>query len=101
MGGRCRWPARWNDLLAGHRVLVGPAADVARAEDRAPVVHRRVAGRQAHLLVRVNGGLQASLPEGWEAQPVGLEELVLAYLREPAARALPDLLPADPWAVRS
>ena len=28
-------------------------------------------------------------PPGWEAHPVGLEELALAYLREPGAAALP------------
>jgi ABC-2 type transport system ATP-binding protein len=29
------------------------------------------------------------VPPGWEAHPVGLEELVLAYLRSPHAAALP------------
>jgi hypothetical protein len=29
------------------------------------------------------------VPPGWEAHPVGLEELALAYLREPGAGALP------------
>jgi ABC-2 type transport system ATP-binding protein len=29
------------------------------------------------------------VPSGWEAHPVGLEELVLAYLRAPDAAALP------------
>jgi ABC-2 type transport system ATP-binding protein len=29
------------------------------------------------------------VPPGWEAHPVSLEELTLAYLREPAAAALP------------
>ena len=29
------------------------------------------------------------VPLGWEAHPVGLEELALAYLREPGAAALP------------
>ncbi len=29
------------------------------------------------------------VPPGWEAHPVGLEELALAYLREPGAAALP------------
>ena len=29
------------------------------------------------------------VPPGWEAHPVSLEELVLAYLREPGAAALP------------
>ncbi len=42
----------------------------------------------AHLLVR-NKGAAEPAPSGWEAHPVGLEELVLAYLREPGAAALP------------
>jgi hypothetical protein len=29
------------------------------------------------------------VPPGWEAHPVGLEELALAYPREPGAAALP------------
>ena len=42
---------------------------------------------QAHLLVRATA--HDPVPPGWEAHPVGLEELALAYLREPGARALP------------
>jgi ABC-2 type transport system ATP-binding protein len=42
----------------------------------------------AHLLVRNNEAAEPA-PSGWEADPVGLEELVLAYLREPGAAALP------------
>jgi hypothetical protein len=42
---------------------------------------------QAHLLVRARAG--DPVPPGWEAHPVGLEELALAYLREPGAAALP------------
>jgi ABC-2 type transport system ATP-binding protein len=29
------------------------------------------------------------VPSGWEAHAVGLEELAMAYLREPGAGALP------------
>jgi ABC-2 type transport system ATP-binding protein len=52
------------------------------------VVHARRAGTVAQLLVRNNGAAEPA-PSGWEAHPVGLEELVLAYLREPGAAALP------------
>jgi ABC-2 type transport system ATP-binding protein len=41
----------------------------------------------AHLLVRNKAA--EPVPSGWEAHPVGLEEVVLAYLREPGAGALP------------
>jgi len=36
------------------------------------------------------------VPAGWEAGPVSLEELVLAYLREPGAGALPGPAAARP-----
>src|SRR5690348_4526611 len=74
------------DLLAAHRLLTGPAAGAGRYAGR-PVVQARRAGAQAHLLVRAPAG--DPVPPGWEARPVGLEELALAYLREPAAAAPP------------
>jgi len=87
-GGQLRLAGETDDLLAEHQVLTGPAADADRlASQLAPLQDKR-AGAQAHLLVR-NGGPDAQpVPPGWEAHPVGLEELVLAYLR-PAAVAKP------------
>ena len=82
-----------DDLLTGHRMLVGPADEATLVAGRLPVVRKRLAGRQAHLLARTNGGSPSVLPQGWEAQTVGLEELVLGYLREPSARALPGPAP--------
>lgn len=43
------------------------------------------------LLVRTGGAdpYADPVPPGWEAHPVSLEELVLAYLRAPGAAALP------------
>jgi ABC-2 type transport system ATP-binding protein len=77
-----------DDLLAGHRLLTGPAADVDRYAERLTVVHARRGEAQAHLLVRTNTAIDP-VPPGWQAHPVGLEELTLAYLREPTAAALP------------
>jgi ABC-2 type transport system ATP-binding protein len=74
-------------LLARHRMLTGPAADAMNAE-RMQVVHASSAAAQAHLLVRMNGAAEP-VPPGWQSHPVGLEELVMAYLREPGAAALP------------
>jgi ABC-2 type transport system ATP-binding protein len=73
-------------LLAGHCVLTGPATEAGRYAER-PVVHVSRGGAQAHLLVRA--AVDDPVPPGWEAHPVGLEELTLAYLREPGAAALP------------
>ena len=84
--GRVQMAGEVDDLLASHRVLTGPAAVAGRYAER-PVVHVRRGEAQAHLLVRA--GPDDPVPPGWEAHPVGLEELALAYLREPGAAALP------------
>jgi ABC-2 type transport system ATP-binding protein len=84
--GRVQVAGEVDGLLASHRVLTGPAAEADRYAER-PVVHARRAAAQAHLLVRATA--DDPVPPGWEAHPVGLEELALAYLREPGAAALP------------
>lgn len=86
--GRVQVAGEVDDLLAGHRVLTGPAVDADRYIERLNVVHVRRGGAQVHLLVRTNGAGDP-VPRGWEAHPVSLEELALAYLREPAAASLP------------
>jgi ABC-2 type transport system ATP-binding protein len=86
-GGRVQVAGQVDDLLSTHRMLIGPAAD-ARRHAELTVVHERRAEAQAHLLVRTSGPADA-VPPGWEPHPVGLEELVLSYLREPGAAALP------------
>jgi ABC-2 type transport system ATP-binding protein len=83
-----------DDLLASHRVLTGPAAEAGRYAERLVVVHARRGGAQAHLLVRTNGTTDP-VPPGWEAHPVSLEELALAYLREPGAASLPGPVRAE------
>jgi ABC-2 type transport system ATP-binding protein len=75
-----------DDLLANHRVLTGPA-DVADGYTAHPVVHARRGGTQTHLLVRA--GADEPVPPGFQAHSVDLEEMALAYLREPDAAALP------------
>jgi len=75
-------------LLASHRVLSGPASEADRCAAQLNVVHVRRGEAQAHLLVRINGATD-TLPPGFEAHPVSLEELTLAYLRVPGAAALP------------
>jgi ABC-2 type transport system ATP-binding protein len=80
--GRVRMAGEVEDLLARHRLLTGPAAEADRYAQR-PVVQLRRGEAQAHLLVQATA--EDPVPPGWEAHPVGLEELVLAYLREPGA----------------
>ena len=92
--GRVQMAGEVDDLLAGHRVLTGPAAEAGNFAER-PVVHASRAEAQAHLLIRA--AADDPVPPGWEAHPVSLEELVLAYLRQPGAAALPG--PARPQEV--
>jgi ABC-2 type transport system ATP-binding protein len=73
------WPS-WSGWLPA------PAAEADRYAER-PVVHARRADAQAHLLVRATAA--DPVPPRWESHPVGLEELAMAYLREPGAGALP------------
>jgi ABC-2 type transport system ATP-binding protein len=87
-GGRVQVAGEVDDLLARHRMLTGPTAEADLIGQRQAVVHVRRAQAQAHLLVRTSASAEP-VPPGWEAHPVGLEELVLAYLREPGAAALP------------
>jgi ABC-2 type transport system ATP-binding protein len=84
--GRVQVVGEVDDLLAGHRILTAPTAEADNYADR-PVVHLRRAEAQTHLLVRATA--DDAVPPGWEAHPVGLEELTLAYLRAPSAAALP------------
>ena len=81
-------------LLASHRVLTGPAGEAGRQATHLPVIQAKCAEAQAHLLVRTTGA-DDRVPAGWEAHPVSLEELVLAYLRAPA-----DTVPPGPSLVQ-
>jgi ABC-2 type transport system ATP-binding protein len=77
-----------DDLLGLHRVLTGPASESERYSQQWNVVHESRATLQAHLLVRCDSTADP-VPPGWEAHSTTLEELTLAYLREPSAAALP------------
>jgi ABC-2 type transport system ATP-binding protein len=87
-GGTVQVAGEVDDLLACHRLLSGPAAEADNYARQLRVVHARRGEAQAHLLVRTKTTTDP-VPPGWEAHPVSLEELTLAYLREPGAAALP------------
>jgi ABC-2 type transport system ATP-binding protein len=86
--GRVQVMGEISKLVVGHAMMSGPPADADRIAGRFAVVQGQRAGRQARLLVRTGNG-PGAIPEGWESAEVTLEELVLAYLREPSACALP------------
>jgi len=73
------------ELLATHRVLTGPRTD----RDHVPgweVISSSHTERQSTLFVR---GAAHILDPAWTAHEVTLEDLVLAYLAQPTASALP------------
>lgn len=70
------------DLLATHRMLSGPIAGSEQFERERRVLHAAGDGSKAELLVRLEDASEP-VPPGWEAGAVTLEDLTLAYLREP------------------
>jgi ABC-2 type transport system ATP-binding protein len=85
--GRVQLAGEVEDLLASHHALTGPATEADRLAKRLSVVHASRDEAQTRLLARA--GADDPVPPGWQAHPVSLEELALAYLREPGAAALP------------
>lgn len=73
-GGRVALAGEIDDLLAEHRVLTGPRVDTPAAGSVIEATH---GDRHTTLLVR-DGGTDTMA--GWQTHPVGLEDLVLAYL---------------------
>uniref|UniRef100_A0AAU2VS11 ABC transporter ATP-binding protein n=1 Tax=Streptomyces sp. NBC_00008 TaxID=2903610 RepID=A0AAU2VS11_9ACTN len=87
-----------DDLLTGHHRLSGPSGTPAAASvgDHALATSRTADGRTTYV---VRGGAPARLPHGpgWTAEPLTLEDIVLAYIgrRTPAAPG-PDTGPDTP-----
>ena len=105
-GGELRLAGEVDDLLAEHQVLTGPAADA----DRLAGQFRRCRSsgpERRRTCWSGPAGRTGTVPPGWESHPVGLEELVLAYLRpaggervQPAARHPPRPVTAAHGGVR-
>jgi ABC-2 type transport system ATP-binding protein len=66
-----------DDLLAEHKVLVGPRKDATALGQAHTVVQETTTARQSTLLVRLGGPL---LDPSWQAEDISLEELVLGYM---------------------
>ena len=82
-----------DDVLAGHKVLVGPRKDTAALEQVHTVVQQTNMARQSTLLLRLGGPL---LDPSWEAEDVSLEDLVLGYMGAPESPASGRLATVDP-----
>ena len=77
-----------DDLLACHVLASGPDVEADRYAEGIDVVHALHSKAQTQFLIRTNGSVNA-IPPNWNVRPVSLEELAMAYLREPGAASLP------------
>jgi ABC-2 type transport system ATP-binding protein len=84
--GRVQIASEIDELLENHTLLSGPVDEVARVTNSFDVVQTFRGDRQARLLVRSSETTNAG--SKWETSPVSLEELILAYLRDPDSSAL-------------
>jgi ABC-2 type transport system ATP-binding protein len=83
--GRVQLAGDTDELLAGHKLLVGPRRDPPTAGPH-QIVAASHTERQTTLLVRTSGPVHDPT---WAVHDVGLEQLVLAYMRNPQAIAGP------------
>ena len=78
--GRVQLAGAIDEVLAGHRLLTGPHTDT---DPRMPgLVRATHSTRHTDLLVRTEGDRPEMHP-AWQSRPVGLEQLILAYLEQP------------------
>ncbi|MCW2976212.1 MAG: transporter ATP-binding protein [Actinomycetia bacterium] len=75
--GRVRLEGTVEELLASHRLLTGARRPLGRIRGVEQIVRERYSGRQATLLVRVNGPI---VDPTWSVDEIGLEDLLLAYM---------------------
>jgi ABC-2 type transport system ATP-binding protein len=86
--GQLQLAGKVDELLAGHRVLVGPAAESATLAGRLQVVHAAQDGDESRMLIAA-ADPDVLPPDGWREHQPSLEETALAYLRGPAEPAVP------------
>lgn len=85
-GGQVQVSGDIDELVAGHRILTGPAAEADALAERVTVVDDARSLKQATLFARTE---PVPLAPQWTERPANLEQLVLAYLRRPDAASLP------------
>jgi ABC-2 type transport system ATP-binding protein len=76
-----------DELLAAHHLLTGPRRDVSRLPAGMQVISGSHTDRQSTLLVRADGPV---LDPAWTVSAVGMEDLVLAYMKQAAGRSRRD-----------
>ncbi|NUT53977.1 MAG: ATP-binding cassette domain-containing protein, partial [Saccharothrix sp.] len=83
IGGRVALTGDIDDLLAGHRLLIGARPETEPDFGPHTVIQRRDTQRQATVLLRTSAPVD--LPD-WDSDEPNLEELVLSYLRVAGTR---------------
>ncbi|MGW0578623.1 ABC transporter ATP-binding protein [Streptomyces sp. NPDC002920] len=78
---RVRVAGDLDDLVARHHRLTGPRRDPAGLPPHVRVITESHTERQTTLVVRADGPLH---DPAWTVGPLGLEDIVLAYLARPA-----------------
>ena len=82
-GGRLQLAGPVDDLLAGHALVTVPR-QTPSTDLPGKTISRSDSDRHSTVLVAVNQArVAAAAHPGWLAEPVGFEQLVLAYLRRP------------------
>jgi ABC-2 type transport system ATP-binding protein len=82
VGSRVLVTGEIEPLLASHHRLTGPRRDPARLPSNQEVIEESHTDRQTTLLVRTD---EPILDPAWTVEPVGLEDLVLAYMGRDSA----------------
>jgi ABC-2 type transport system ATP-binding protein len=76
-----------DDLIEAHQLFTVPRATT-DAELPGVIIHRTDSDRHSTVLVRADPAqLAAQQRPGWQADPVGFEQLILAYLQRPSKSA--------------
>jgi len=86
VASRVRLAGDVDELLAGHHLLTGPRHDPSALPSDQEVVQESHTDRQSTLLVRTDAPV---LDPAWTVEPVGLEDLVLAYMRQDVEQRRP------------
>jgi ABC-2 type transport system ATP-binding protein len=79
VGSRVRVAGPVGELLATHHLLTGPCRDPATLPADQQVISASHTDRQTTLLVRTS---EPVLDPAWTVSEVGLEDMVLAYMRQ-------------------
>jgi ABC-2 type transport system ATP-binding protein len=83
-GGKVQLAGPADDLIDEHRMLTVPRA-TPDIELPGLLIHRTDSDRHSTALVRTDPArLAAQQRPGWQADPVGFEQLVMAYLQRPS-----------------